>query len=149
MAEDWLDNRVVYIKALKSPTDLQRLLVLIADKPEKTEDDEKKLKALVRAEKASVRAMAARASAGRIVNAAKESARKARTHELCESAGLMSLAGLLDKRTGTPMLDRGELLGALLELSLVPESDERRSVWKAVGDRVLAGKTSDTPATHR
>jgi len=38
--------------------------------------------------------------------------RTARTHELCNSAGLLILAGLVDTKTGKPAIDKGELLGA-------------------------------------
>jgi hypothetical protein len=50
----------------------------------------------------------------------------------------MILAGLVDSRTGRPLLDRGELLGALMELSRVSPEDERKTQWKRNGDALLA-----------
>ena len=140
MQDDWLKGRLAYLRGLKTPTDHQRLLLLLADKPDRTPEDERKLTALVRAEKAAERAQKARANAARIVNAEKLAVRKARDRELYNAAGLMILAGLVDSRTGMPVLDRGELLGALMELSRVPLEDKRRMQWKRNGDAMLAEK---------
>jgi len=137
MATEWLPERLEYIRGLKNPSEQQRLLLILADKPNRSPDDERKLAALKRAEKAAQRAQKARADAARIVGAEKVKANKARTHELCESAGLMGLAGLVDKTTGKPTRDRGELLGALLDLAKIDES-EKRAAWKHTGDALLA-----------
>lgn len=140
MQDDWLKGRLAYLRGLKAPSDHQRLLLLLTDKPDRTPEDERKLIALVRAEKAAERAQKARANAARIVNAEKLATRKARDRELYNAAGLMILAGLVDSRTGMPVLDRGELLGALMELSRVPLEDKRRMQWKRNGDAMLAEK---------
>lgn len=140
----WLTARVTYLKGLKSRSDQQELLVLLAEKTGRTPQDDKKLAALVRAEKASVRAAKARQEAANLINAerkaAAEAERKARDHELYQAAGLLSLAGLVEKKTGKPTMDRGQLLGALLGLAKVPQDDPRRSDWKRVGDALLAEK---------
>lgn len=128
MQDDWLNGRLAYLRGLKTPSDHQRLLLLLAEKPDRTPEDERKLTALVRAEKAAERAQKARANAARIVNAEKLATRKARDRELYNAAGLMILAGL----------DRGELLGALMELSRVSSEDERKAQWKCEGDALLA-----------
>ena len=138
MQDDWLKGRLAYLQGLKTPSDHQRLLLLLADKPDRTPEDERKLLALVRAEKAAERAQKARANAARIVNAEKLSVRKARDRALYNAAGLMILAGLVDSRSGMPVLDRGELLGALMELSRVSPEDERKTQWKRNGDALLA-----------
>ena len=138
MQDDWLKGRLAYLQGLKTPSDHQRLLLLLADKPDRTPEDERKLLALVRAEKAAERAQKARANAARIVNAEKLSVRKARDRALYNAAGLMILAGLVDSRSGMPVLDRGELLGALMELSRVSPEDERKAQWKRNGDALLA-----------
>jgi len=140
MQDDWITGRLAYLQGLKSPSDHQRLLLLLAEKPDRTPEDERKLTALVRAEKAAERAQKARANAARIVNAEKLATRKARDRELYNAAGLMILAGLVDSKTGMPTLDRGELLGALLELARVPAEDRRKSEWKRKGDALLAEK---------
>lgn len=135
---NFLAERLNYIRGLKSPSNQQTLLMLLAEKPDRTADDERKLNALVRAEKAEVRAQKAKADAVRIVNAEKEAERKARDRELYQSAGLLILAGLVDSKTGKPLMDRGELLGALLGLAKVPDGDHRRSEWKRHGDALIA-----------
>ena len=140
MQDNWLNARLAYLRGLKHPTDHQRLLLLLAEKPDRTPEDERKLTALVRAEKAAERAQKARANAARIVNREKLVERKARDRELYNAAGLMILAGLVDSRTGMPTLDRGELLGALMELSRVAPEDERKAQWKRNGDALLAEK---------
>jgi hypothetical protein len=140
MQDDWMTARLAYLRGLKAPSDHQRLLLLLTEKPDRTPEDERKLVALVRAEKAAERAQKARANAARIVNQEKIAVRKARDRELYNAAGLMILAGLVDSRTGRPVLDRGELLGALMELSRVLPEDERKAQWKRKGDALLAEK---------
>jgi len=135
--EKWLDERLAYLRGLKAPSDQQRLLMMLADKPEHTTDDARKLAALVRAEKAAERAQKARADAARIINAEKAAERKARDHELYQSAGLLILAGLVDTKTGKPIRDRGELLGALASLAGAEVDDAKRKAWKAKGDALL------------
>lgn len=138
MAQDkWLAERLAYLRGLKAPSDQQRLLMMLADKPERTADDDRKLAALVRAEKAAERAQKARADAARIINAEKAAERKARDHELYQSAGLLILAGLVDTATGKPTRDRGELLGALVSLAEAHD-DEQRAAWKRKGDALMA-----------
>lgn len=139
--DKWLADRLAYIQGLKAPSDQQRLLLLLAEKPQHTTEDERKIAALVRAEKAAERALKARADAARIVNAEKVAQRKARDHELYEAAGLLILAGLVDTRTGRPTIDRGELLGALMGLAKVAPSDQRRADWKRAGDTLLAERS--------
>jgi hypothetical protein len=138
MSDAWLTDRLAYLRGLKAPNDQQRLLLLLVEKAEPSKDDSRKISALIRAEKAADRAQKARADAARIVNAEKLADRKARDHELYQVAGLLSLAGLVDKQTGKPLTDRGELLGALLGLAKVPADDSRRAEWKRAGDSLLA-----------
>ena len=137
---EWLEDRVAYIRGLKSPNDHQRLLLLLNDKKDATDDDRRKLVALIRAEKAAEKAQRAKASVAKIVNAEKLAERKNRDHQLYQSAGLLILAGLVDTKTGKPTLDRGELLGALLGLAKIPADDPRRGDWKRAGDALLADK---------
>jgi len=136
-ADKWLADRLAYIRGLKAPNDQQALLLALAEKAERSAEDDRKIGALVRAEKAAERAQKARANAARIVNAEKAKARKARDRELYQSAGLLIMAGLVDTKTGQPTLDRGELLGALMGLAKVPEDDPRRMEWKRAGDAMM------------
>ncbi|PAA03211.1 hypothetical protein CJU81_23370 [Pseudomonas fragi] len=140
---EWLEDRVAYIRGLKSPNDHQRLLLLLNDKKDATDDDRRKLVALIRAEKAAEKAQRAKASVAKIVNAEKQAERKNRDHQLYQSAGLLILAGLVDTKTGNPTLDRGELLGALLGLAKVPADDVRRSDWKRAGDALIAERVKE------
>jgi len=135
--DNWLTGRLTYIRGLKSPSAHQRLLLLLVEQPQRTSEDERKLSALVKAERAAERALQARALAARVVDKDKEATRKARDHELYNAAGLLILAGLVDTKTGLPTGDRGELLGALLGLAQVPADDPRRNEWKRAGDALL------------
>ena len=140
----WLVSRVAYLKGLKSRTDQQELLVLLVEKTDRTPKDEKNLTALVKAEKANVRAAKARQEAASLINAERKAAveaeRKARDHEMYQAAVLLSIAGLVDKKTGKPVMDRGELLGALLGLAKLPADNPKRAEWKRAGDALLAEK---------
>ena len=101
--EEWLSAKIAYINGLKSPSEQQRLLVLLAEKKNRTTTDEKTLSALIRAEKTAEKAAAAKARVTAIIAAERKAAaraeRKARDHELYKAAGLMIVAGLVD-RTG-------------------------------------------------
>ena len=140
--DEWLNDRVKYLKGLKSKSEQQELLVLLAEKTNRTAQDDKKFNAIIRAEKASQRATKARQDAARLINEENRAAAKAErtgsTHELCNSAGLLILVGLVDTKTGKPAIDKGELLGALLGLAKVPAEDPRRKEWKRAGDSMLA-----------
>lgn len=146
---EWLKDKIAHIKGLKSPSEQQQLLVLLTEKPVRDDNDKRKLSAIIRAEKAAERATKARVAASALIQREKKAAalaaRKARTHELCESAGLMGLAGLVDTTTGKPTIDRAELLGALLGLASVPADDPRRGQWRQAGAARLA---SSAPVTQ-
>ncbi|KGG94746.1 hypothetical protein P245_07415, partial [Comamonas thiooxydans] len=88
MTQDkWLNERLAYIRGLKAPNDQQRLMLMLAEKGTLSADEARKLNALIRAEKAAERAQKARADVARIMNAEKALLRKARDHELYQSAG--------------------------------------------------------------
>ena len=131
----WLHDRVTYLKGLKSRNDQQELLVILAEKITRTSHDEKTLAVLIRAEKASIKAVKARQDAAHLINAEKkaerEAERKARNHRLILQGVLFDLAGLENR-------SRGELLGLLLAAT---GSDEARwASWKFKGDALLAEK---------
>lgn len=140
MKDKWLSDRILHVKNLKSPSDQQRLLLMLSEKTSRTNDEERKLSFLIRAEWAEAKAQKARSDVARIVNAEKESARKARDRELYQAAGLLILAGLVDTKTGSPLLDRGELLGALLAIEETAVTDEVRVDWKRTGDALMASR---------
>lgn len=138
---EWLNNRVLTLKALKSRTEQQNILIELSDKQNRTPQDDKKFNALVRAEKAAERANKAKQAASNLIqaekHAEKKAERKARDHELFNAAGLLILAGLVDTKTGKPTIDKNELLGALAGLAKVPESDPRRIEWKKAGAAIF------------
>jgi hypothetical protein len=140
--EEWLKDRVAYLQGLKSRSEQQELLVFLSEKANRNAQDDKKLNAIVKAEKASLMATKARQDAANLINTEKKAVAKAeraaRTHELCNSAGLLILAGLVDTKSGQPTIDKAELLGALLGLAKVPAEDQRRKEWKRAGDLMLA-----------
>lgn len=131
---EWIKDRVIYLKALKNPSDQQALLIHLSEKENRTAHDEKKLVVLVRAEKASIRATKARQEAANMINsekrAAKEADRKARNHRLILQGVLFDLAGLNNH-------SRGELLGLLLAGSSTADP-QRWASWKQAGDALLA-----------
>lgn len=132
----WLKDRVTYLKGLKSPGEQQALLVLLAEKSNRTPQDEKKLALLVRAEKSSIRTAKARQEASNLINAEKktiaEAERKARNHRLILQGLLIDFAGLENR-------SRGELLGLLLAGSATNDP-QKWEAWKAKGDALLAEK---------
>jgi Conjugal transfer protein TraD len=134
---DYLQKRLTYIKALKAPTEQQQLLLLLAEKPDRSADENKQLAILLTAEQATDRAKTAQLQAAKLLGQRKDAARKARNHYLILQGLLLDLAGLND-------WDRGELLGALLALQEsqnVPP--ERRQQWKQRGDALLAEKAQE------
>lgn len=140
-SNSWLDERVAFLKAQKSRTEHQQLLVTLAEKAERTPQEQKTLAVLTRAEKASAYAAKARQDAASFIaaerKAAAEAERKAREREMYESAALLGIAGLMDKKTGKLTVDRAELLGALLGLMNVSPADPRRADWKRAGVALL------------
>ena len=140
---DWLKDRVAYLKGLKSPGDQQSLLVLLAEKQERTPQDEKKLVVLIRAEKASVKAAKARQDVANLINsekrATKEADRKARNHRLILQGVLFDLAGLETR-------SQGELLGLLLDASGT-DDPQRWASRKIKGDALLAEKNEEAKSS--
>ncbi|MBD2810719.1 conjugal transfer protein TraD [Xenorhabdus sp. Vera] len=135
-SDEWLSPRINYIRGLKSPTEHQKLLVKLATIENRTRDEARKLAVLIRAEKAAERAMKAKGAAARVINAERLSVRKARNHEMFKVAGLVSLAGLVDKKTGQLTLDTGTFVGALANLAGAPT--EKLQALKSLGDRLIA-----------
>ena len=133
---EWLKDRVAYLKGLKSPSDQQALLVLLAEKPERNAKDDKQLAALVRAEKAAIRAAKARQEASTLIyaerKAIKEAENKARNHRLIQQGLLFDLAGLENR-------SRGEMLGLLLAAAATLD-EQKWFAWKVRGDALLAEK---------
>ena len=134
--DEWLMNRVAFLKGLKSSTEPQQLLVLLAEKPDRSAADNQLLAALVRLEQANDRAAQARLAATKLIQANKRQSakeeRKARAHRLIQQGVLFDLAGLAHH-------SRGELLGLLLAAAKT-EDPGRWAAWKQAGDALLSEK---------
>ena len=134
--DEWLMNRVALLKGLKSCTEPQQLLVLLAEKPDRSAADNQLLAALVRLEQANDRAAQARVAAVKLIQANKRQSakaeRKARAHRLIQQGVLLDLAGLESR-------SREELLGLLLAAAKT-EDPQRWAAWKQAGEALLAEK---------
>ncbi len=134
--DEWLMNRVAFLKGLKSCTEPQQLLVLLAEKPDRSAADNQLFAALVRLEQANDRAAQARLAATKLIQANKRQSakaeRKARAHRLIQQGVLFDLAGLAHR-------GRGELLGLLLAAAKT-EDPQRWAHWKEAGEALLAEK---------
>ena len=132
----WLQKRVAYLKALKGRSEPQALLVLLAEKPDRSSVEDKRLASLVRAERAAERALEARLKVARWMQAEKrqvrDAERKARAHRLIRQGVLFDLAGLEHR-------SRGELLGLLLAAAKT-DDPQRWAHWQEAGDALLAEK---------
>jgi len=142
----WAEQRVQFIRGLKSPNEQQRLMVLLTDKTNKTAQEVRTLSLLVQAERAAEKAQEAKAKVMNLIQAEKRAearaARKARDHALYQSAGLLILAGLVDSQTGKPVDNTAALLGALASLNELSRDNPKWSDWKIRGQELLNSKKS-------
>ena len=90
----WLADRVAYLRQLKAPSEPQRLLMMLAEKPDRSPADDRNLAVVVRAEKADERFAKLRGLAAKVVSEEKATARKARNHRLIQQGLLFDLVGL-------------------------------------------------------
>ena len=77
--DEYLDNLVQRFKGFKSPNDTQKLIILLGEKDNRSDDDNRKLSVLLKAEKKADQLFKARADARRLIDAEKGKERKART----------------------------------------------------------------------
>lgn len=77
----YLEKLVTRFRGYKSPNDTQKLIIALGEKQERSDDDNKKLAVLMRAEKKSAELMKARAATNLIINAEKAEARKLETRK--------------------------------------------------------------------
>ena len=75
--ENYLDDLVKRFKGFKSPNETQKLIILLGEKDNRTDDDNRKLSVLLKAEKKADQLVKARADARRLIDADKSKARKA------------------------------------------------------------------------
>ena len=127
---DWLSEKITYISALKNPSYAQKLLLELAKIPYRTPDQEKKLNALIKAEKAIDRANKQKVAVRKLLNAEKEAESKARTRHLIQLGALFEIANL-DQQ------DTTELLGILLKTAEIYPKDIKRQIWEDLGQETL------------
>jgi hypothetical protein len=99
----------------------------------RTADQEKKLNALIKAEKAIDRANKQKVAVRKLLNAEKEAERKARTRHLIQLGALFEIAKL-DQR------NPAELLGVLLKTAEIDPDDMKWQIWKDLGQDILNNK---------
>lgn len=71
-----LELLITRFKGFKSPNDTQKLIIALGSKSERSDEDNKKLAVLLKAEKAADKLIKARAATNKIMNAEKTDARK-------------------------------------------------------------------------
>ncbi len=74
---DYLDDLVKRFKGFKSPNDTQQLIIILGEKDNRSENDNRKLAVLMKAERKADQLAKARADARRLIDADKAKARKA------------------------------------------------------------------------
>ena len=127
------DGHLDYLKSLSRLTDYQKGIIELYEKQEKTVLEEKKLKAFIQAENATIRANKAKLKAQKLVRAEKtkeqEIARKARTKRLIELGALFDIANLGHH-------DPATLVGLLSSVKIASD-DPRWLDWHKKGVVVL------------
>lgn len=78
---EYLEQLVSRFEGFNSPTDTQKLLVVLGNKKDRTEDDDKKVSILLKAERKAEELHAARQKARDLVGAEKQAARKLETRK--------------------------------------------------------------------
>ena len=138
----FIAERLEYLKSLKEPNQQQEMLIDLGNKflngVELSATELRGLKTLAAAEKAAEKAAAATRAARKLVSTENEKARKERTRNMINAAGLLGLAGLLDKKTGKPLISNERLLGALVELANRNPTELEKRNWDDVGAKLLA-----------
>lgn len=130
MKNDWLTEKITYLAALKKPSDAQQLLLELSKISDQTPEQEKKFNTLIKAEKAMDRANKEKIVVRKLLNAEKETERKARTKHLIQLGALFEIAQL-DQRNPS------ELLGILLKTAEIAPDDPKWEIWAEIGQNCL------------
>jgi len=129
------DGHLQFLKALSRPADYQKMLIELYEKTERTPIEDKKLSALIRTEKANIRANKAKKDMHNLLNAEKTKAkaleRKQRTKRLIELGALFDIANLGQH-------DPATLVGMLNNISrAVASNDPKWTIWHKQGVSIL------------
>ena len=130
MNNNWLTEKTTYLAALKKPSDAQQLLLELSKINDRNPEQEKKFNALIKAEKAIDRANKEKIVVRKLLNAEKETERKARTRHLIQLGALFEIAEL-DQR------NPAELLGILLKTAEIAQNDPKWEIWAEIGQDCL------------
>ena len=134
--KDWLTSRIAFIKGLKAPTESQKMLLELATLTSPTKQELRQLDALVRLEKVNQRAEEAKLAAQKVMAERRDQQRKARTRELIELGGIVSMVDF--------PVDRGTLTGALLwVLDQFKTDRELATTLKTRGDTFIAEREKE------
>lgn len=76
---EYLEKLVKRFEAYKSPNDTQKLIILLGNKDNRSDDDNRKLSVFLNVEKKADQLVKARADARRLIDAEKSKSRKAET----------------------------------------------------------------------
>ena len=130
---DLPNGHLDFLKALSRPTDYQKWLIELYEKTDRTATEDKKLSALIRTEKATIRANKAKQDMQNLLNAerTKEKAleRKARTKRLIELGALFDIADLGHH-------DPATLVGMLSNVKIASD-DPKWTNWHKQGVCIL------------
>lgn len=146
---DFIRSHFETLSLQKTLNEQQKMFYSIAElwlnSPEKVNAQKlRDLKTLAKAEQISIKAENAKIAARKLITKESEKARKERTHNLINAAGLLGLAGLLDKQTGKPLTSNERLLGALIELAQREPSEQEKRHWDELGTLALTEAKSKT-----
>lgn len=148
--DTWRKSRYGYLRGLTQPTPEQYLLLTLVQahgiRGHRLNDGETDLTAvqgqierLWALEKANERHVKRRGQRAKQMSKEDKAARKARDHELYKAAGLLSVAGAVDKKTGRLTIDAGFLVGiikSIVDDKLTPDGNNAR--FKTLGDGLIA-----------
>ena len=129
------DGHLNFLKALARLTDYQKLLIELYEKTDRTPIEDKKLSALIRTEKANIRANKAKKDMQHLLNAEQNKQntleRKKRTQRLIELGALFDIANLGHH-------DPATLVGMLTNISTaVAPDDHKWPKWHQQGVSIL------------
>lgn len=139
--QDWLNNKVEYLKNLKSRNSQQDMMINLAQKKDISAGEKKVLSALIKAEKANERAIKASLNAEKFIRTEKEAERKARTKKLIDASGLLILTGLIDSKTGNLVIGKEEFIGLMSQIAKHINSakynHEEKNIMINSGNKIL------------
>ncbi|AOI94121.1 hypothetical protein WS58_16705 [Burkholderia pseudomultivorans] len=130
---EWLAVRLQFIKALNTPTEAQRLLVELAERPELDKSDARVFDQLMRMERINMKADEAKAETEKLLRARRVEQEKARAKAHAELGAVVEAVGF--------PLERDLLAGVLREaLDRLNADPALRAGW------VLRGAGQDKPS---